>query len=200
MGCTVADDGRHSESPRIRKGKCDRHYTRAARRSKPKPPRPAPKTCAHEDCGVRVKARDLCAKHYKEKLRRERGVPERHNLTGYIMRKCHCEVCTAAHTKYRKKKRRELRAKTAKDGWHGRHATDYAYNTAGCRCLICMEWRFGKPEPERSEFPKLVQDEGRGTTVVHWVPAGEGEWTCPHCEFVIERAVPSETQRRDVAA
>lgn len=199
MPCVVSDDGRHSESPRIRKGLCDRHYMRAARRAKPKSKKPV-KLCAHEDCGVRVKARELCAKHYKAKRRRERGVPELHNLTGYIVRKCKCEICSEAHRKYRAKKKKELRAKTAREGWHGKHGTDYAYNTAGCRCDICMTWRFGEAPPESPKYPMLVQDEGRGTTVVHWVPAGDGIWTCPHCALEIERVVPSETPRRDVAA
>lgn len=196
MGCAVTDDGAHSRSTRIRRRMCDRHYMRALRRAKPKPVRVV-KLCAHDDCIVRVKARELCAKHYKQKLRRERGVPERHNLTGYVQRKCKCAVCREAHTKYRAKKRKELRARTIREGWHGRHGTDYAYNTAGCRCSTCMEWRFGPPSPE---FPKLVRDEGRGVTVVHWVPAGDGIWTCSHCSFALERVVPSETQRRDVAA
>lgn len=196
MSCAVQDDGAHSQSPRIRKGMCDRHYMRAHRRANPKPQR-APKLCSHEECEIRVKARDLCAKHYKAKLRREKGVPERHNLTGYIQRKCRCDVCRAAHTKYRNKRRKKLRAKTAREGWHGKHGADYAYNTAGCRCSVCMEWRFGPLPPE---YPKLVRTESPSTTIVHWVPLGEGTWTCPYCAFAHERAVTSNTPRRDVAA
>lgn len=201
MSCFVTDDGRHSITTRIRKGKCDRHYMRAYRRAHPKP-RPAPKLCQEDDCEIRVKARDLCMKHYKAALRREKGVPERHNLTRYVQGKCKCEICTAAHTKYRAKKRKELRAKTAKEGWHGKHGTDYAYNTAGCKCDVCMEWRFGTAVPviADDEFPKMIRDESPGMTTVHWVPAGDGAWSCPHCALVVDRAVTSESPRRDVAA
>lgn len=174
MDCTV-EDAPHTPGRR-RKGMCDRHYEKARRARLGTPVRPLKKCTI---CGAPHKARGLCKTHYGEWKRRDRGVPEMHNLHRYVKHKCRCDVCREAHRKYREKRRKELRRQTELSGWNGKHGNEYAYTVARCRCAVCERYHESTLAPKRPVETKRLVIVGR---VTHWMPADADFWTCPDCD------------------
>lgn len=167
----------------LRLGLCQKHYEQA-RVAGTLGKGPLPK-CKHDDCDKPANGqRGRCLTHYRQLLEEIAGRPLKHGLTGYVQRKCKCDVCTEAHRLYRVKQRAKLRRQTELVGWNGKHGNRYAYNEARCRCAICVRWHEGTlKEKEVPEVLRNVYTEvGDGSqTVVHWMPAEGDIHSCQEC-------------------
>ena len=70
------------------------------------------------------------------------NVPEHGTAARYQSQRhrCRCQPCKDAYSKSSLRQRTAKRQRFMENGYEGvKHGTVYGYNTAGCRCALCLE-------------------------------------------------------------
>lgn len=140
----------------FKRGLCPACYERARRRARGAKPR-VRGTCSRDDCDRPHYGKGECEPHYRETVRRAKGIGPRAPR----------QVVECSH-------------KDCTEPTHGRglcrihYSRDYYRRNAG---TIARKAAGRQREPKRTQ--RTVDE---GTTTVHWPRWGEdGTWTCPVC-------------------
>ncbi len=136
--------------------------------------------CERDGCNEKARRRGRCDTHYREILRREKGIQPR-PVVRKAKLQCSTEECDElVHAKglcirhYQNDlRRRKLESRKLQ-----------GYGNSGSRGT--EKWLPKEPKGD----PRGHWDERPNVTVVHWIPRKATlPWTCPHCREVFEESI-----------